>query len=191
MRAEIARLHEHLGVTMVYVTHDQVEAMTLADRIVVLRNGRVEQVGSPADLYETPSNSFVAGFIGSPKMNFVNATVAAAEERRITLAHPALASGRAQLPTRRPHALKPGDKVTLGLRPEHLALEDATPLALEVAAEFVENLGGTSHIYVRTAAGESLSIVAPGRRDLAKGARLALGIDPEHTYLFDADGRSL
>ncbi|MBZ0230146.1 MAG: ATP-binding cassette domain-containing protein, partial [Bauldia sp.] len=114
MRVEIARLHEQLGVTMIYVTHDQVEAMTLADRIVVMRGGRVEQIGSPADLYERPANAFVAGFIGSPKMNFVPVTVAAADADTLTLSHPALASGTARVPSRGTAGVKPGDRLTLG-----------------------------------------------------------------------------
>jgi multiple sugar transport system ATP-binding protein/lactose/L-arabinose transport system ATP-binding protein len=191
MRVEIARLHEQLGVTMIYVTHDQIEAMTLADRIVVMRRGRVEQIGSPPDLYERPANAFVAGFIGSPKMNFVPVTVAAADADTLTVSHPALASGPARLPARGASAVKLGDRLTLGVRPEHLVLDQPRPLAIDVAAEFIENLGGTSHIYVKTAAGESISVVAPGRTHVARGEHLRLGVDPAQTYLFDGDGRAL
>ncbi|HET7715524.1 MAG TPA: ABC transporter ATP-binding protein [Bauldia sp.] len=191
MRVEIARLHEKLGVTMVYVTHDQTEAMTLADRIVVMRAGRVEQIGSPVDLYEAPANSFVAGFIGSPKMNFVPVTVTAAEDRSLTLDHPALPSGHVTLATRRPHAIKTGEMITLGIRPEHLTLDGPRAVSLNVAAELVENLGGTSQIYVRTERGESLAIVAPGRQHIAKGERLSVGVEPAHAYLFDREGRAI
>ncbi len=101
MRVEIARLHRNLGVTMIYVTHDQVEAMTLADRIVVLRAGQVEQIGSPKDLYERPANTFVAGFIGSPKMNFLSATVTSRNGDRVELAHPSLAAPLSVISARR------------------------------------------------------------------------------------------
>jgi multiple sugar transport system ATP-binding protein/lactose/L-arabinose transport system ATP-binding protein len=114
MRAEIARLHSALGVTMIYVTHDQVEAMTLADRIVVLRAGRIEQIGSPQELYDKPANTFVAGFIGSPKMNFLSVKTVGSS----TLTHPSFVE-----PLRLPRTVT-GDELLMGLRPEHLLFED-------------------------------------------------------------------
>ncbi len=190
MRVEIARLHREIGVTMVYVTHDQVEAMTLADRIVVLRAGRVEQIGTPTDLYERPANIFVAGFIGSPKMNFLATTVAARDSGSVTLRHPALA-GDLRLARSDAGALAPGSKATLGLRPEHLAPGTA-PARLHLVGEFAESLGGTSQLYAQpvgeTPDQDTLVLSVPGRRTLARGETLPVGFDPAQAYLFDERG---
>jgi lactose/L-arabinose transport system ATP-binding protein len=191
MRVEIARLHRELGVTMVYVTHDQVEAMTLADRIVVLRAGKVEQIGSPADLYDHPVNTFVAGFIGSPKMNFLPMAVQRVDERRVQLGHAALQSGSIELPVRDAAGVRVGDTVTLGLRPEHLSIGAASPLALAVHSEYVENLGGTSQLYAQTADGAALIAQAPGRHVTTRGDAMLLSAATEHAYLFDAKGHAL
>jgi len=191
MRVEIARLHQALGVTMVYVTHDQVEAMTLADRIVVLRAGQVEQIGSPAELYDRPVNTFVAGFIGSPKMNFLATRVAGVEANRLQLAHPAFANGDLTLPVRDAPAVRLGDTVTLGLRPEHLSLGGGSPLALAVQSEYVENLGGASQLYARSADGAPIIVHTPGRLAAARGETLMLSAAPEHAYLFDAEGHAI
>ena len=179
MRAEIARLHTSLGVTMVYVTHDQVEAMTLADRIVVLRAGRIEQIGAPQELYDKPANTFVAGFIGSPKMNFVK--VSATGEG---LTHPSFIA-----PVRVSGAPPSGD-VLLGLRPEHLLFEDG-PVRIGLTADIVENLGGATLIYGQTASGETLSLQTPGRRVLKKGEPFTAGFDPRKAYLFTPEGQAI
>ena len=191
MRVEIARLHRELGVTMVYVTHDQVEAMTLADRIVVLRAGRVEQIGSPADLYDHPVNTFVAGFIGSPKMNFLTVSVAGVEGQRLRLTHAALLGGAIELPVRAAASVHLGDEVTLGLRPEHLVVGGKSPLALSVRAEVVENLGGTSQFYMQTTDGAPLVALAQGRHTTTRGQMLTMAASPEHAYLFDSKGHAL
>ena len=188
MRIEIARLHRDLGVTMVYVTHDQVEAMTLADRIVVLRAGMVEQVGAPSELYDKPANIFVAGFIGSPRMNFITVDVAGTEGG-LTIAHPAFAEGRITLP--KAAAGRVGDKVTLGMRPEQLILDDPRPIMLSLTGELSENLGGTSQLYGQTARGDNVTVVSPGRRHLSKGETFSVGLDPAQAYLFDLEGRAL
>src|SRR5690606_35800892 len=117
MRIEIAKLHKKLGATMIYVTHDQVEAMTMADKIVVLRDGRIEQVGSPLELYNHPCNQFVAGFIGSPQMNFIHTTISRISPEGMEVALPGGASIRVPVA---PGQAKVGEKVTLGIRPEHL-----------------------------------------------------------------------
>ncbi|MGE7418947.1 ABC transporter ATP-binding protein [Methylobacterium tarhaniae] len=189
MRIEIARLHQKLGVTMVYVTHDQIEAMTLADRIVVLRAGRVEQVGTPSELYDAPVNTFVAGFIGSPRMNFLPATVTEAAGGRLTLAHPSFVGGHLTAAARRGGA-RVGDRVTVGLRPEHLALDGAAP-SLRLRTEMTENLGGSTQIYARPAEGETLSILTPGRPAITIGDELPLRIAPEQVYLFDGAGLAI
>ncbi len=189
MRIEIARLHRDLAVTMVYVTHDQVEAMTLADRIVVLRAGKVEQVGTPSDLYDKPANTFVAGFIGSPRMNFLAVDVAAKADGEVILAHPAFAGGTAKLA--RASAARVGDKITLGLRPEQLELGAGRPITLQLSGELSENLGGTSQLYGQTARGENVTVVTPGRHRLSKGEGFTAGLDPAHAYLFDESGRAV
>jgi multiple sugar transport system ATP-binding protein/lactose/L-arabinose transport system ATP-binding protein len=192
MRVEIARLHRDLGVTMVYVTHDQIEAMTLADRIVVLRAGKVEQIGTPTDLYERPANTFVAGFIGSPKMNFLEATVTDGTDHSLTLAHPAFVGGAATIPTHTAPRVAKGGTVRAGLRPEHMALGGAGGgTALSLAGEFAENLGGASQVYAQTPGGDTLTILAPGRHLIDKGMPLTVAIDPARVYLFDDAGRAI
>ncbi len=190
MRVEIAKLHRNLGATMVYVTHDQIEAMTLADRIVVLRAGLVEQVGTPAELYDKPANMFVAGFIGSPKMNFLQAAVAASDGKSLTLSHSAFVGGKLVLETPAAGKVKAGDTVNVGMRPEHLALSPAVPL-LSLTLDLEENLGGSTQIYARGGDSDAIVIVAPGRPDLSAGDTITAGIDPRHLYLFDAAGTAL
>ncbi len=191
MRVEIARLHRELGVTMVYVTHDQVEAMTLADRIVVLRRGRVEQIGSPQDLYDRPANTFVAGFIGSPKMNFLKARLERADGGGLELSHPGLAAPLVVPGPREPgRTIAPGDEITLGLRPEHLVL-DGGPNRLALRADLSESLGGSTLIYGQTPTGETVSLQTAGRRMLGKGEAFSVGFDTAQAYLFDRDGVAL
>ena len=191
MRVEIARLHRELGVTMVYVTHDQVEAMTLADRIVVLRGGRVEQVGSPDELYDAPGNTFVAGFIGSPKMNLVAATVTARDGAALTLANPSLLAPLQVMGRHGGVQAGPGigDAVLLGLRPEHLMLGDG-PNRIELVADLSESLGGSTLVYAQTRAAEPVVLQAAGRQTLGKGEPFTAGFDAARAYVFDKDGRA-
>ena len=163
-RIEIARLHRDLGATMIYVTHDQVEAMTLADKIVVLRAGRVEQVGRPMDLYNDPDNTFVAGFIGSPQMNFLNA-------------------GRLGLSS---------DK--LGIRPEHLGLDHGASAGTDRIpgrVSHVEKLGGETLVYVNTQDHGLLTVRMFGEHDFAVDGAVTLRIDPARGFHFDAEGRRI
>ncbi len=190
MRVEIAKLHRDLGVSMIYVTHDQIEAMTLADRIVVLRAGQVEQIGSPTDLYDRPCNMFVAGFIGSPKMNFLACQVATVDSGCLSLSHPALAGGSVTVPAEGSARVKAGDKVSLGLRPEHLELGGAAPL-LSGEVDFVENLGGATQIYVKIGESESGTVLAAGRPAIGPGDRLPLSIASHHLHVFDSNGLRL
>jgi len=191
MRVEIAKLHRNLGVTMIYVTHDQIEAMTLADRIVVLRAGQVEQIGSPKDLYERPANTFVAGFIGSPKMNFLSATVASSDGDAIGISHPALVTPLRVSPRRANGALpQVGAPVTLGLRPEHILL-DGGANRIELTADLSESLGGSTLVYGQTAAGETVTVQTAGWRSLGKGERFTAGFEAAQAYLFDKDGKAL
>jgi lactose/L-arabinose transport system ATP-binding protein len=190
MRAEIARLHQALGVTMIYVTHDQVEAMTLADRIVVLRAGRVEQIGSPQDLYDKPANVFVAGFIGSPKMNFLNVRVVGAENGALILSHPSLATPLRAAPRNGAASPAVGAEVVLGLRPEHVVLEGGVN-RMALTADLSENMGGSTLIYGQTGDGEAVTLQTAGRRLLHKGESFSAGFDSADAYLFATDGLAL
>jgi lactose/L-arabinose transport system ATP-binding protein len=181
MRVEIARLHREIGATMIYVTHDQVEAMTLADKIVVLRAGRIEQVGRPLDLYRDPDNRFVAGFIGSPAMNFASGRVAAPGVIEV----PGLATTirtSAQLPAA-------GTAVTVGLRPQHLTVD---PAGTTHRVEITEALGGVSYMHVSAPTGEKFVIEQHDDQPSAPGAVVGLGFDGSQAMVFDAaDGRRL
>ncbi len=174
MRVEIARLHKEIGATMIYVTHDQVEAMTLADKIVVLRAGRVEQVGAPLELYHDPANRFVAGFIGSPAMNFVAGTVQDGAVR---------APGFSAEPIAVPVALPAsGAQVTLGLRPQHVEL-DLNGRTHRVT--HTEALGGVSYVYLTAESGERLVVEAREDRPAPEGTLVGLSFRPEHVLAFD------
>ncbi|MDR3475511.1 MAG: sn-glycerol-3-phosphate ABC transporter ATP-binding protein UgpC [Devosia sp.] len=177
MRLEIARLHNDLKATMIYVTHDQVEAMTLADKIVVLRDGRVEQVGRPIELYEKPANLFVAGFIGSPKMNFLKV-----EARAEALFVPALGANLGGI------AVRP-DAVTVGIRPEHIAIAADGPFSGTV--KVVEQLGSVSYLHAETAAGDVVTIEQRRLTALRPGAPIRFGIEIEHVHLFNSGGQRL
>ena len=191
MRYEFAKLHEQFKTTMVYVTHDQVEAMTLADRIVVLQAGRIEQVGAPMELYEHPCNLFVAGFIGSPGMNFIDATVVEASS---SSARVALARGEHIRCAVDASAARIGDTVKLGVRPEHLRA--GTPdNALQSTVTFVESLGSMTYAYCSKPGSQPglddvITCAVEGDRRLASGQALALGVPVDKTYLFDAAGRA-
>jgi multiple sugar transport system ATP-binding protein len=195
MRYEFAKLHEDLKTTMIYVTHDQVEAMTLADRIVVLSAGKVEQVGSPLELYEHPRNLFVAGFIGSPKMNFIAGEVVAIEAGHVDVklnggdvVLRALVDGS---------AAKLGDKVTLGVRPEHIrqGAQGGEGNLLHSTIAFVESLGGLTFAYCPyPGLEEPLTCQFEGRNGadrLRNGQALALHLPPQALYVFDASGNAL
>jgi multiple sugar transport system ATP-binding protein len=189
MRLEIARLRQSLNATMVYVTHDQVEAMTLADKIVVLRDGRVEQVGSPLDLYHHPANRFVAGFIGSPTMNFLQAQVAASGSEGVTVALTGEASVSVPVDG---DGVSEGDTLTLGVRPEHLEVvpaDDAATLAGEV--QVVERLGGLTYVYARTSDGTMLTVETGGDVRVRVGERVAVRLRGEACHLFRSDEQSL
>jgi ABC-type sugar transport system ATPase subunit len=188
MRAEIATLHHDLGATMIYVTHDQVEAMTMADKIVVLSAGRIEQVGSPLELYHRPKNLFVAGFIGSPKMNFLKATAAAAADGRIAVT---LGSGAAiHLDAGSSRSFEP-QPVTLGVRPEHLEIGEAGDASLSGAVKLAEYLGSETMFFLRLDDGHDLAVKADGLAKAKVGERLSVGLPARACHLFDSDGRAL
>ena len=161
-RIEIARLHRDLSATMIYVTHDQVEAMTLADRIVVLRDGRVEQVGTPMELYNNPDNTFVAGFIGSPQMNFLNAAALGLQGE------------------------------TVGIRPEHLTIGPGTPpdaAPISGTISHVENLGGETLVYVRTPVHGLLTVRLFGEHSYTVDAAVSLTLQENRSFHFGSDGK--
>jgi lactose/L-arabinose transport system ATP-binding protein len=194
MRLEIARLHQDLGATMIYVTHDQVEAMTLADKIVILRDGLIEQVGAPQTLYRDPDNMFVGGFIGSPRMNFLDGEITGETGRgetgrgetgtsvKVTLAgYPdvTLSLPRARADTRT------DGWVSVGIRPEHFAATGKS--SIDARIEVVENLGSTSYAYVASAAGEAMTVELPNGTEPQAGDMVTFHFNPADCFLFDRD----
>ena len=174
MRVEIARLHKEIGATMIYVTHDQVEAMTLADKIVVLRAGHIEQVGAPLDLYRDPDNRFVAGFIGSPAMNFLSGKV---EGGKVSV--PAL--GRAVEVTA--GLPEEGTEVILGIRPEHIEVQRNSG---GLMADLSEALGGVSYLHLGTHTDERIIAEERGDERAREGENVEITFEPRRAYLFDA-----
>ncbi|WP_144150209.1 ABC transporter ATP-binding protein [Paraburkholderia sp. BCC1885] len=187
MRLELIKLHKQLNATMIYVTHDQTEAMTMADRIVVLNNGKVEQIGSPLELYRTPKNRFVAGFIGSPKMNFLPVTVQRADSGGLTIGLPGGA------PLTLPFSadgVKAGDALTLGIRPEHLsetAVSDA-PGKLSGVVSVVEHLGGETLLHVSLDGGVLIQVKGSGESTTTDGQAVDAGFALRHVHLFRENG---
>ncbi|NND91240.1 MAG: sn-glycerol-3-phosphate ABC transporter ATP-binding protein UgpC [Granulosicoccus sp.] len=172
MRVEILKLHQRLQNTMVYVTHDQVEAMTLADRIVVFRAGRVEQTGTPLELYRTPANRFVAGFIGSPAMNFLNITC---KHGTVLLAERSVCQ-----------STHPDGEATLGVRPEHLQVDESGPFSGEVSV--FEHLGGEAFVHLTLSDGQELVARLDGEHRFKPGDTCTLGIAAEKCHVFNQAG---
>ncbi|GGJ85970.1 ABC transporter ATP-binding protein [Pseudomonas matsuisoli] len=188
MRLELARLHKELKATMIYVTHDQVEAMTLADKVVVLSAGRIEQVGSPLELYHHPANLFVAGFIGTPKMGFLKGTISRADASGCEVE---LEAGCRIILPRAAEASAVGTPVTLGIRPEHIGVTDAGAGSFDVTADVSERLGSDTFCHVRTTSGEPLTIRIPGDFRDVYGECLGLTLDADRCHLFDAEGQAI
>jgi multiple sugar transport system ATP-binding protein len=185
MRYEFAKLHQRLRTTTLYVTHDQVEAMTLADRIAIMNGGQIEQFGTPDELYHDPRSVFVASFIGSPRMNLLEGIIEKAEPARVTVR---LAGGAVLDAAVDARAARPGDKVTLGIRPEHLRSQK-TGIDGEVA--LVESLGNVRFAYFATAADPDPLVLQPGADEaIRQGERLSVGASPDQCHLFDSDGRA-
>jgi multiple sugar transport system ATP-binding protein len=179
MRTEIKALHQRLKNTVIYVTHDQIEAMTMADRIVVMNAGRIEQIGRPLDLYDRPANLFVASFLGSPSMNFAEGEVVSGDEGLALL----LADG-VRIPLA--HAsLQPGAKVTLGVRPEHIGT-DAAQGVVAMEVEVVEPTGAETHLYGKIG-GSTWCVTTRQRASIEPGQRVALRLPAEHMHLFDTE----
>ena len=175
MRIEIARLHKEIGATMIYVTHDQVEAMTLADKIVVLRAGHIEQVGSPLQLYDDPDNRFVAGFIGSPSMNFLNGRVAGGQVV-IPALNDVTIPANVALPSE-------GTDVIVGIRPQHLSVQEgASPVRIDIR----ERLGGVAYDYLDAPTGERIVVETRGDEAIPEGSEVDVAVDSAHAMFFDA-----
>ncbi len=186
MRLELMNLHSELGTTIVYVTHDQAEAMTLATVIVVLRDGRAEQIGSPLEVYDRPRNRFVAGFIGSPSMNMIEGRLEATDALG---AHIAVAGGLRLVVAADARGGSPGSKVTLGLRSEHLR-ESVGGNALRVIVVAVERLGGESLVHAKLSSGELITWRVVGSSDAKPGDTLSLDVDIARCHLFDEAGNA-
>jgi sn-glycerol 3-phosphate transport system ATP-binding protein len=175
MRAEIKRLQRRLGVTSLFVTHDQVEAMTLGDRLVVMHEGRAAQIASPMEIFERPADTYVAGFIGSPAMNFLPATIT--EDGKAAR----LSDGNVITLPERQYATRPGQKVTLGIRPEHIS----QPGPLRLTTDLIEPLGSESVVHGKLASGETMALRLPGAPPSA--AVLEIAPRTEHLHVFDAE----
>jgi multiple sugar transport system ATP-binding protein len=188
-RIEIARLKDKVDATMIYVTHDQVEAMTLADRIVVLNAGRVEQVGSPLELYEHPRNMFVAGFIGSPRMNMVPATVDSVRPGNVTVKLPGGAA--LPVPVTDGAGLAQGTKVTLGIRPEDMAPPERADAPLAGKVLVVERLGSESYVYVRTEGEQTVVARREPTAAVSPDQSITVGVVGQRSHLFGPDGLAI
>ncbi len=175
MRVEIARLHKEIGATMIYVTHDQVEAMTLADKIVVLRAGVIEQVGSPMELYKNPDNRFVAGFIGSPSMNFLRGVVDGGKVRLTDLNRTIEAN--VTLPA-------DGKPVLVGVRPQHITIDETGD---DLTLDIRERLGGVAYDYLLTEAGDKITVETDSDEEIAEGSKVTIGFALENTMFFDGE----
>lgn len=194
MRLEIERLHRELGTTMIYVTHDQVEAMTLADRIVALDQGKIQQVGEPLELYRSPNNLFVAGFIGSPKMNLLSAKVVESigGTARLALEANAQSTLTLSLP-----GVRAGDAVTVGVRPEALTIQPAgqpdraTSAVLAAEVQSVERLGNITFAYLEVGAADMMTVQIVGHTDLKPGQSAQVGFEARDLHIFDNAGAAI
>ncbi len=188
MRIEIARMHHDFDATMIYVTHDQVEAMTMADKIVVLQGGIVEQVGSPLDLYHHPVNKFVAGFMGSPNMNFLDTTIQQVDAESVTVGLPG--GGTVSVPVKG-QGVNVGDKATLGVRPEHLLEGGGGDGEVSGKVLVVERLGGGTLIYAKLEDDQTISAQIDGNSTIRVDDIIKLGLRNETCHVFTADGLAL
>lgn len=187
MRLELSLLHKQLGSTMIYVTHDQVEAMTLADKIFVLRGGVVQQSGTPLALYDDPANQFVAGFIGSPAMNFLSGTVSAATTAGVVATIEG-SDGQTLEAQLLDTTLEAGQKVTLGIRPEHMHICES---GLSTTVEMTENLGGVAYLHARLMGGQKIVIERRGERQSHQDESISVWADAKHVLVFAQDGQRL
>jgi multiple sugar transport system ATP-binding protein len=179
MRGEIRELHRHLGTTCIYVTHDQIEAMTMADRIVIMLDGAVEQAGLPLDLYDRPANLFVASFLGSPAMNFIAGRLTA--EATFVSEDGSLVVSPRNTPTR------PGAQVICGFRPEAVALDANSPLRLRVT--LTEPTGAETHVFGRIGSSDVIAVLRE-RVTLSEGADIGVSIPADQLHIFEAASKA-
>jgi ABC-type sugar transport system ATPase subunit len=188
MRLELARLHRETGATMLHVTHDQVEAMTLADRIVIINKGQIEQQGTPEELYTDPDSIFVAGFLGAPRMNFLNCQITEQSGGRALVDVPALKLKALPVETRTARTLPA--EATFGIRPEALT-STTTGHTVELRVEVVENMGATAYFYTDTIRSEAIVSEVPRDCRVKAGDDITLGVPPKACLLFDGQGLRL
>ena len=187
MRVELAKLHDQLNATMIYVTHDQTEAMTLANDIVVLDQGIVSQKGTPMDLYNSPKNLFVAGFIGSPKMNFIESTVISKNSNSSEV--DILGSGKLSIPKALSN-ISEGDKIKIGIRPEHLEINQISDVVWEGKVFVAEKLGSGTFLYLEKD-GEPLVVQTDGDTKIKVGDTIKVGINSSRCHIFNEKGSSI
>lgn len=189
MRHELSKLHKDFGHTMIYVTHDQVEAMTLADRIVIVNEGRIEQVGSPLEIYNCPRNTFTASFIGSPKINLLNGRVLKNQDNKLSIK--LVDDKNICLEVNVPE-LRVDDDVILGLRPEHVTRDSINGgIALDLSLNQVESLGDSTYIYAKLFDAVDFRVKLQGQHDVAATNRMAAYIAPQDILLFDSGGDAI
>jgi ABC-type sugar transport system ATPase subunit len=186
MRLELAKLHLDLKTTMIYVTHDQVEAMTLADKIVVLDKGKISQAGTPLELYNAPANKFVASFIGSPAMNFLPATVSAAQDNAVSLK----LNGQSELTMRIKGGAALSGTLEVGVRPEHMRIVSIgdKQATIKGTTTVIEQLGNSTFVYVDTPSGQMI-VEGAGDLQIASGTNVGLAIDAQRAHLFSPNGQ--
>jgi multiple sugar transport system ATP-binding protein len=188
MRSELSRLHKQLQTTMVYVTHDQVEAMTMADRIVILNRGHVEQVGPPLEVYHRPRTVFAAGFLGSPRMNFLKGELAEVGADGVVVKLAGGGTARARVKS---GGAKVGDAVTLGVRPEHLRVTAGDKGPLTAAVQLVEDLGDHSIVHLDREAVEGRVLAKVEKVPASEGNKVSFELPPEECHVFDSSGVAL
>lgn len=187
-RAELAALHERLSTTMIYVTHDQIEAMTLADRIVVLRDGRIEQVGTPLELYNIPANRFVAGFIGAPSMNFIPMSLADLKAGKLDASLTQIENLPIDFDA---IDADPDENLIVGIRPQDISLGDTLDAGLTATVSLVEALGSETIVHTQTSTGQNLLVVLSGQHEVSVGKDVQLEFDAARIHLFDKNGRRI
>jgi len=188
MRIELSKLHSELQATMIYVTHDQVEAMTLAEKIIVLNQGRVEQVGRPMDLYREPANLFVAGFLGAPRMNFLKVRAARGDDKTVTIESADFLPEQLALETRNGNSIAPGSEMTLGIRPEHLSVTPQGQGKGLLTIEVVEILGDITYLHGLTPAENRITISMKGFHDFKHADSVGFDFAAKDAHLFDSNG---
>jgi len=187
MRVELAKLHKNLDTTMIYVTHDQVEAMTMADRIMVLSEGKLEQFGTPMELYHRPKTKFVAGFIGHPKMNFLSASCLSIDSDGVNVELPAI--GKQFLPVE-PLKVNQGEELEVGVRPEDLMLSE-TGKGLPLKVDVLERLGGSTLVYGSLDKYPNFCAMLQGDANVREGELVNLDVKPASFHVFDSNGNAM